>query len=110
MLEPALEVVASMVPRIEAGRRLPREVVDASVAAGIFKLMVPRAYGGADAPAREAVEVIEAIAHVDGSAGWCAMIGMLSGTMAHFLDEATAREVYGPPDAITCGVFAPVGE
>jgi len=29
--------------------------------------------------------------------------------MAHFLDEATAREVYGPPDAITCGVFAPMG-
>lgn len=54
VLEPALDVVASMVPRIEAERRLPREVVDAFVAAGIFKLMVPRAYGGADAPVREA--------------------------------------------------------
>lgn len=110
MLGPALEMVASMVPRIEAERRLPREVVDAFVAAGVFKLMVPRAYGGADAPVREAIEVIEAIARVDGSAAWCAMIGMLSGTMARFLDDATAREVYGPADAITCGVFAPMGE
>lgn len=42
MLASALEVVASMVPRIEAERRLPREVVDALVAAGVFKLMVPR--------------------------------------------------------------------
>jgi alkylation response protein AidB-like acyl-CoA dehydrogenase len=108
-LGPALDVVASLVPRIEAERRLPREVVDALVAAGVFKLLVPRAYGGADAPVRDAIEVIEAIARVDGSAGWCAMIGMLSGTMAHFLDEVTAREVYGPPDAITCGVFAPMG-
>jgi hypothetical protein len=41
MLGPALEVVASMVPRIEAERGLRREVVDAFVAAGIFKLMVP---------------------------------------------------------------------
>ncbi|TMQ07148.1 MAG: hydroxylase [Deltaproteobacteria bacterium] len=109
MLGPALDVVASMIPRIEAERRLPREVVDAFVAAGIFKLMVPRAYGGADASVREAIEVIEAISRVDGSAGWCANISILSGTMAHFLDEATAREVYGPADAITCGVFAPTG-
>jgi alkylation response protein AidB-like acyl-CoA dehydrogenase len=109
VLGPALDVIASMVPRIEAERRLPGVVVDVLVAAGVFKLMVPRAYGGADAPVREAIEVIEAIAWVDGSAGWCAMIGMLSGTMAHFLDEATAREVYGPPDAITCGVFAAMG-
>jgi indole-3-acetate monooxygenase len=109
ILAPALDVVTSMVPRIEAERRLPREVVDAFVAAGVFKLMVPRAYGGGDAPVREAIEVIEAIARADGSAGWCANIGMLSGLMAHFLDEATAREIYGPPDAITCGVFAPMG-
>jgi alkylation response protein AidB-like acyl-CoA dehydrogenase len=91
MLGPALDVVASMIPRIEAERRLPREVVDAFVTAGTFKLMVPRAYGGADASIREAIEVIEAISRVDGSAGWCANITMLSGTMAHFLDEATAR-------------------
>lgn len=61
-LGPALEVVAAMVPRIEAERRLPREVVDALVAAGVFKRMVPRAYGGADASVREAIEAIEAIA------------------------------------------------
>jgi indole-3-acetate monooxygenase len=109
MLGSALEVIASMVPRIEAERRLPREVVDALVAAGVFKLLVPRAYGGADAPVRAAIEAIEAIARVDGSAGWCANVGMLCGTLAHFLDEATAREIYGSPDAITCGVFAPMG-
>ncbi len=109
MLGPALEVVASMVPRIEAERQLPREIVDAFVAAGIFKLMVLRACGGTYAPVRDAIEVIEAIARVDGSAAWCAMIGMLSGMMARFLDEATAHEIYGPSDAITCGVFAPMG-
>lgn len=53
--------------------------------------------------------VIEQIARADGSTGWCAMIGATSGRMSVYLDDAIAREVYGPEDAITCGVFAPMG-
>jgi len=108
-LAAALATIAPLVPRIEAERRLPREAVDALVAAGVFKLLVPRAYGGADAEPRVAVEAIEAIAQVDGSAAWCAMIALTSSLMCGLLDDATAREVYGPVDAITCGVFAPMG-
>ena len=108
-LAAALATLAPLVPRIEAERRLPREAVDALVAAGVFKLLVPHAYGGAGAEPRVAVETIEAIAQVDGSAGWCAMIALTSSLMCDLLDDATAREVYGPADAITCGVFAPMG-
>jgi len=50
MLGPALEVVARWFRR-ESRRSAgcPREVVDALVAAGVFQLMVPRAYAGGDA-------------------------------------------------------------
>jgi len=105
----AAEAIAPLASRIEAERRLPEEAVRALVAAGVFKLVVPRVYGGGQATPSTLLAVIETIAHADGSAGWCTMIGATSGLMSVHLDDALAREVFGPDDAITCGVFAPSG-
>jgi alkylation response protein AidB-like acyl-CoA dehydrogenase len=106
----AAEEIAPLAPRIEAERRLPSPAVDALVRAGVFKLLVPRAFGGAQTDPSTVLAVIEEIARADGSAGWCTMIGSTSGLMSVHLDEEVAREVYGPADAITCGVFAPMGK
>ena len=54
-------------------------------------------------------DVIETIASADGSTGWCAMIGATSGLVAGYLDETNARAIFGAPDAIAGGVFAPYG-
>jgi alkylation response protein AidB-like acyl-CoA dehydrogenase len=105
----AAEVIAPLATQIEAGRRLPASAVDALVRAGVFKLLVPKVYGGSQAHPATMIAVIEAIARADGSAGWCTMVGATSGLMSVHLDEAIAREVYGPDDATTCGVFAPMG-
>ncbi len=105
----AAEEIAPLSARIEAERRLPAEAVAALVKAGVFKLLVPRSLGGAQAHPATLLAVIEAIAKADGSAGWCTMIGATSALMSVHLDEEVAREVYGPGDAITCGVFAPMG-
>jgi alkylation response protein AidB-like acyl-CoA dehydrogenase len=106
----AAEEIAPLAPRIEAERRLPAAAVDALVRAGVFKLLVPRVFGGAQTDPATVLAVIEQIARADGSAGWCTMIGATSGLMSVYLDEEIAREVYGPDDAITCGVFAPMGK
>jgi alkylation response protein AidB-like acyl-CoA dehydrogenase len=37
------------------------------------------------------------------------MIGAISGMMSAFVDERLAREIYGRDDAVSCGVFAPMG-
>jgi alkylation response protein AidB-like acyl-CoA dehydrogenase len=108
----AREAGATLVPlanQIESECRLPPTAVDALVAAGIFKLCVPRVFGGAQAGPATVLAVIEELAKHDGSVGWCAMIGATSGLMSVYLDDAIAREVYAPADAITCGVFAPMG-
>jgi alkylation response protein AidB-like acyl-CoA dehydrogenase len=94
---------------IDRMRRLPPAVVEAMIAEGIFKLCVPKVYGGAQASPAVAVAKFEELAQLDGSVGWCAMIGVTSSFMSVYLDDAIAREVYTPPDAITCAVFAPMG-
>jgi alkylation response protein AidB-like acyl-CoA dehydrogenase len=110
------DAVRALVPRIraaadatEAERRVPRDVVDALVAAGVFRLCVPRALGGVEAHPRVLVDVLATIAAADGSTGWCAMIGATSGLVSAYLPEPIAREIYGDPRAVTGGVFAPCG-
>lgn len=105
----AAAIIAPLAAQIEAERRLPAEAVAALRDAGVFKLLVPRSLGGSEAPIDTFLTVLETIGAADGSAGWCAMIGASSGLMSRLLDEAVAREVYGPAGAITCGVFAPMG-
>jgi alkylation response protein AidB-like acyl-CoA dehydrogenase len=105
----ASEVIGPLAVQIEQDRRLPPPAVEALVRAGVFKLLVPRTFGGSEAHPATMVAVIEQIARADGSAAWCTMVGATSGLMSIHLDEAVAREVYGPDEAVTCGVFAPMG-
>ncbi len=111
-LDAAREVapaVRAAADRIEQARRLPADVVALLTDAGLFRLCVPHALGGSEADPATIVATIETIAAADGSAGWCVAIGITSGLLSGYLDDATAREIYGPPAAISGGVFAPKG-
>lgn len=105
----ATEAIVPLLGTLEQDCRLPPGIVDALVEIGVFKLFTSRALGGAQASPQTMVDVIEALAFVDGSVGWCAMIAATSSLTSAYLDDATAREIYGPRDATTCGVFAPSG-
>lgn len=94
---------------IERGRRLPERLVREMAAAGLFRLCVPKRFGGGEADVTALIESIEAIAHADGAAGWCAMIAATTGVSAAYLEPETAREIYGNADAVTGGVFQPRG-
>jgi len=78
-------------------------------ATGVFRMCVPRSCGGDELHPAIMIAVLEAIAEADGSAGWSAMIGATSGVAAAYLPADAAREIYGPPDVVTGGVFAPHG-
>src|SRR5262245_23856003 len=94
----------------ERARRVAPALVDAMAAAGLFRLCVPRDLGGEEADVATLLEVIETLAHADGSAGWIVMIGATTGLLAAYLPRDAAQEIYGrTPDGITGGVFAPRG-
>jgi alkylation response protein AidB-like acyl-CoA dehydrogenase len=102
--------IGARAPEVEAGRRLPADLLDALTAAGVFRLLRPAAVGGLEAALPDALAVYEALARADGSVGWTALIGSASWIDLARLPRDGFDELFdGAPDAITAGVFAPSG-
>jgi alkylation response protein AidB-like acyl-CoA dehydrogenase len=95
--------------RIESERRLPHDVFEAIARAGLFRLALPRSIGGPERSPREIVEAVERVSIADASAGWCVGIFATTGLTAAYLPTEMAREVFGDPIGVACGVFAPTG-
>ena len=74
--------------------QLPRALLENMSAAGLFRLWLPEELGGFNVDPPIALKVIEAMARIDGSAGWCLGPGNVSGLFAAYLPEPAAREVY----------------
>ena len=105
----AAEVAALHADESEAARELAPVVVDALRAAGVLRMCVPAAYGGAEVDPPTMLEVIERIARADGAAGWCTMIASTTSLLSHYVEPAAARRMWGSASSITGGVFARVG-
>jgi alkylation response protein AidB-like acyl-CoA dehydrogenase len=109
-----VEVARSFAPMIEQhadeaeqNRRQPKELIDAWRDAGLFRLWVPRDYGGEELDLATYLEVIEAVSAVDGSAGWTLMIGSEGGAFAAYLPPPVAREIFGSGRTVIAGSVTP---
>jgi alkylation response protein AidB-like acyl-CoA dehydrogenase len=96
-------------PEVEAARRLPRDLLDKLIAAGCFRLLVPRSHGGAGADFPAAGRVLSELARADGSVGWTVMIGAGSWIDLAGLPRATFDALFAKPDPIFAGAFNPSG-
>jgi len=94
-------VIQACREEIERERRLPLPLVDALKKAGVFRMTMPRDWGGAELDPLSQLRIIEALSVADASVGWCVMIGCDSGYFSGFLDQQVAREMYPDLDAIT---------
>lgn len=94
---------------IEQARRLPPDVSAMLARAGLFRMATPKGIGGLELPPADIFRAIETVSEADASAGWCVMIGTTSGMTSAWLPPEIARPIFGPPDVVTCGVFAPMG-
>jgi alkylation response protein AidB-like acyl-CoA dehydrogenase len=102
-------LIAQHADEAERERRLARPVVDALVNAGVFHLFLPPALGGVGAHPLEFCEVVETVATVDGSTGWCVMIGGGYGQFAGLLPPSGATDIFSDPTAVLAGGFRPTG-
>ncbi|MEZ5658459.1 MAG: acyl-CoA dehydrogenase family protein [Burkholderiaceae bacterium] len=94
---------------IERARRIPADLNDRLVQAGLLRMLIPREIGGLELAPPDYVEVIELLAKADASTGWCTMIAAVTCLKSAFLDRDVAQAVYGDPAAVHGGVFAPNG-
>ncbi|MEZ5557296.1 MAG: acyl-CoA dehydrogenase family protein [Pseudomonadales bacterium] len=95
---------------IEAARRMPADLAERMARAGMFRLLVPCEYGGAQVHPQVFFDALMTTARADGAVGWCQMIGATTGMLAASLPEEWSRTIYAAnPDTITTGVTAPLG-
>jgi len=89
--------------------RLPPPVVTKLLDHGLFRIWIPKAFGGLELDLPEALKVYEAASRADGSVGWAVMIGSGGGLFAAYLEERAAGALYSRPDAVIAGSGAPDG-
>jgi len=103
------DVIRSGGDRAQQLRRLPDDTVAALIDAGFFRFTLPHELGGENASVRQTVEVLEAIAAIDGSVAWNVMLGSeINAMAAGGMPADLAKEVYlDNPRVIMCGGGGP---
>ena len=87
-------MIAASAAEIEHERRLPRRLLDELTAAGLFSLLVPRTFQGGEVDLPTYVAILEAIAGIDASTAWCLGQNNVCGSVAAFLSEPAAQEIF----------------
>jgi indole-3-acetate monooxygenase len=103
-------IVAQHAQAMEQDRRLPSELVSALKSARIYSMLVPRRYGGLELDALSDVRAISALAKLDGSVGWNAMIGHIGCLMPFLTNPTLCEEIFQDRnDHVIAGSGQPVG-
>jgi len=113
ILDAAISLQGTLAERaseMETARRLPEDLARDMAKAGMFRLITPASLGGLEVTPLTFMEVLEALAKANASASWCSMIACTSALSAAYMDEQTAAEIFGDPDVIVGGIFAPMGK
>jgi alkylation response protein AidB-like acyl-CoA dehydrogenase len=94
---------------IEASRRLPLPLVQAMKDAGVYRMPMPRSWGGPEVDPLTQIRIVEELSAANASVGWCAMIGADAGYFTAFLDDAVGRALYPNLDMVTGSSTRPSG-
>jgi len=92
----------------EQDRRAHRDNIDAIRDAGLFRLMVPKRFGGHQASIRTHLEVTAALAESCAGTAWVAALTNVCAWFVGLYPRQAQEEVFGAnPDARVAGVFTP---
>jgi alkylation response protein AidB-like acyl-CoA dehydrogenase len=101
-------LLARSAEQAERDRRLPAETIEALQADNLFKVMVPRRWGGYGAPLPTVLGTFAELAKGCGSSGWVAMILNGCGYWASLLSDRGQEDVFARSDTRVCVAGSPV--
>jgi 3-hydroxy-9,10-secoandrosta-1,3,5(10)-triene-9,17-dione monooxygenase len=92
----------------ENDRRVVEENIEALAAAGLFKIAVPKRFGGHEAGFSTFLKVTSTLGQACGSTAWVTSLINVCGWIMGLYPDQAQRDVYEEnPEARVCGVFAP---
>jgi 3-hydroxy-9,10-secoandrosta-1,3,5(10)-triene-9,17-dione monooxygenase len=93
---------------VERARRLPESTIEELQAAGLFKLFVPRRFGGQQVSVRTFLDVTAEVARGCGSTGWVTALINICGWLGALYPEQAQQDIWGAdPEARIAGVLTP---
>jgi indole-3-acetate monooxygenase len=99
-------VVAAEAEQADQDRRLGPGTVEALRSSGLTRMLLPARDGGGDAHLKDTFPVLEALARVNGSAGWNLGITATSAAIAgEIADDGARAQVMGDERAIVAGTI-----
>jgi alkylation response protein AidB-like acyl-CoA dehydrogenase len=102
--------ITARAAEIEAARCVPPDLIDRLKSIGIFRMFVPMSHGGLELALPAGLEVIRALARLDGSTSWTAMVGSGGSIFATLEPRETYDRIYqNGPDVPLCGSAQPTG-
>jgi alkylation response protein AidB-like acyl-CoA dehydrogenase len=120
MSNPATQLVRAvreLVPRLESRaleiertRRIPADLVTELRSMGVFRMLVPRRYGGQELDAPSVIEILTELAVADAATAWTVMIGCHAPLIFATLSRDAFETIYeNGPDVIGAGSSSPRG-
>ncbi|MFH9727779.1 acyl-CoA dehydrogenase family protein [Streptomyces sp. NPDC017254] len=96
-------------PEAEERRWIPEENVELLDKAGVYRLAVPRRFGGLEAPVADQVRILGEIARADTATGWVSMIWVSSAWVPSLFPDKAQEEVYAGGAVRVSTGFTPSG-
>lgn len=103
-----LDLLRKNAGQTETDRRVVEENIEALASAGLFKIAVPKRFGGHEADFATFLKVTSTLGQACGSTAWVTTLANVSGWMVGLFPDQAQREVYeSDSEARICGVLAP---
>ncbi|HEY2387853.1 MAG TPA: acyl-CoA dehydrogenase family protein [Candidatus Binatia bacterium] len=102
-------LVRAHVAQAERECQLSAEVVEGFHDTGVFRMFLPRDLDGGGLTVPESLQVIEAAARIDGSAGWNVAICSGGPLFGSFISRKAYEQIFADPRTIVAGSLNPLG-